>query len=311
MQDDDNAQRLDRFLARHVPDLSRERLQRLIRDGYVRKSGRSVTQTSIRVRAGDTFMLDIPEAADATPEAQNIPLDILYEDEHLLVLVKPAGMVVHPAPGHAKDTLVNALLHHCAGELSGIGGVKRPGIVHRLDRDVSGVMVVAKTDKAHRNLAGQFAVHSLDRRYQGLVYGVPRIRAGLIDKPIGRHVRDRKRMAISSAGKVAKTYYKVEETFGDIASVVELRLHTGRTHQIRVHLVDLGHGLLGDPVYRTRKRRDIAIMKPYLDTFNRIALHARKLAFVHPVNERELEFIREWGDPLPSMVEELRQDHQI
>jgi 23S rRNA pseudouridine1911/1915/1917 synthase len=251
---DDAGQRLDKFLASRLPELSRARLRDLIEAGEVSRDAAVITDGSSRVKPGQSYAVHVPEPRPAAPESEVLPLDVVFEDEHLLVLDKPAGLVVHPAPGHARGTLVNALLAHCAGSLSGIGGVLRPGIVHRLDKDVSGLLVVAKHDRAHIGLAAQFSVHRIERAYAAIVWGVPSRPQGAVDRPIGRHPKDRKRMAVVETGKPASTRYRVLEAFGTLAARLDVALATGRTHQIRVHLGALGLGIIGDPVYRPRRR---------------------------------------------------------
>jgi 23S rRNA pseudouridine1911/1915/1917 synthase len=243
-----------------------------------------ITDGSSRVKPGQSYAVHVPEPRPAAPESEVLPLDVVFEDEHLLVLDKPAGLVVHPAPGHARGTLVNALLAHCAGSLSGIGGVLRPGIVHRLDKDVSGLLVVAKHDRAHIGLAAQFSVHRIERAYAAIVWGVPSRPQGAVDRPIGRHPKDRKRMAVVETGKPASTRYRVLEAFGTLAARLDVALATGRTHQIRVHLGALGLGIIGDRVYRPRRRPQVGpALRNFLAGFERIALHARRLGFEHPV----------------------------
>ena len=279
----DAGRRLDLVLTDKVADLSRSRIQSLIRDGQITRDGVVVNEPNERVKTDDLYRVRIPPAEAVDIVAQPMALDILFEDEHLLVLVKPAGLVVHPAAGHPDGTLVNGLIAHCGDSLSGIGGVKRPGIVHRLDKDVSGVMVVAKHERAHIDLAGQFSVHSIDRLYEAVVWGVPNVRQQTIDQPIGRHPRDRKRMAITGNGKPAKTIVRLLQP-AENCSRVECRLHTGRTHQIRVHLSSLGHSLLGDSVYRPRRQpRAPKELHDRLRSLDRIALHAKLLEFRHPV----------------------------
>jgi 23S rRNA pseudouridine1911/1915/1917 synthase len=287
--------RLDAFLARALPSLSRSRLKRLIESGLVRADGSPATDASAKVRAGQTFAILVPESREAHPEAQRLPLDVIYEDRHLIVIDKPAGLVVHPAAGNPDRTLVNALLAHCGDSLSGIGGVRRPGIVHRLDKDTSGLMVVAKNDAAHAGLAAQFAAHTVERAYRALVWGVPRPRQGEIAGNIGRSARDRKKMAVvARGGKTALTRYRVIESYGTVASLVECRLATGRTHQIRVHLASIGHPVMGDPVYgRLTAARKAALppaARAALESLGRQALDAYLLGFEHPASREKLRF---------------------
>lgn len=290
---DDAGQRLDKFLSIRMPDLSRARLQTLIASGEVRRDGVEIADGSARVKPGQRFSVSVPDPRPASPSPEAIPLDVLFEDEHLLVLEKPAGMVVHPAPGHGEGTLVHALLHHCAGSLSGIGGVLRPGIVHRLDKDVSGLMVVAKSDKAHVGLAAQFTVHRIERMYEAIVWGVPEAAEGTVDRPIGRHPKDRKRMAAVAGGKRAVTHYRLLEAAGMAASRLQVTLETGRTHQIRVHLGTLGLGIVGDPIYRPRRIHNVSnSLKEEIGGLGRILLHARHLGFEHPITDKKLSFDR-------------------
>ncbi len=260
-----------------------------------------------RVKRGDVIELDVPppRAMDLAPEA--IALDILFEDDDLIVLHKPAGLVVHPAPGHAAGTLVHALLAHGAGRLSGIGGVERPGIVHRLDKDVSGVMVVAKTDRAHQALAGQFAVHTIERVYEAIVAGLAPARRRL-EGAIGRHPKDRKRMAVvARGGKPAVTHLERLAAAGTVAARVACRLETGRTHQIRVHLAHIGHPILGDPLYGGSRMRSLpAALKAELESWNRLALHARTLGFAHPRTGEWLSFERAAPDIFETLMERAR-----
>ena len=281
--------RLDRALATLLPDLSRERVKALILAGNVfGPSGKPVSDPAHKVKAATAFALAIPEAAPAEAIAQSIDLVIPYEDEHLIVIDKPAGMVVHPAAGNLDGTLVNALLHHCAGQLSGIGGVARPGIVHRIDKDTSGLLVVAKSDKAHEGLARQFKEHSIDRRYLAIVNGVPAPPAGTVDTWIGRSERDRKKMAVQreGRGKHAVTHFRTVQRL-DRAALIECTLKTGRTHQVRVHMAHLGHALLGDPVY-SRGGTHKALLAEL--GFRRQALHAARLGFIHPVTSQAVSF---------------------
>lgn len=284
--------RLDRLLADALPDLSRSRLKALIEQGAVAKADRAVTDPSHKTRAGDVYAVAVPPALPAEPAAQAMDLAILYEDDDLIVIDKPAGLVVHPAPGNPDRTLVNALLAHCGPSLKGIGGVGRPGIVHRLDKDTSGLMVVAKTEAAHQGLARQFAAHTLERAYYALVWGVPRPAKGRIEGNIGRSPRNRKKMAVlARGGRPAATRYKVIETYGATASLVECRLETGRTHQIRVHMAHIGHPVVGDPLYGRRGGRaggDPLATK--LSTANTQVLHAYLLGFNHPKTAKALRF---------------------
>lgn len=305
---DDAGERLDKFLAARLPSLSRARLQALMADGAVSRDGLQIADASARVKPGQRFAVTVPDPKRATPAPEAIPLDVLFEDEHLLVLEKPAGMVVHPAPGHASGTLVHALLHHCEGSLSGIGGVLRPGIVHRLDKDVSGLMVVAKNDKAHVGLSALFTVHRIDRTYEAVVWGVPQEAAGTVDRPIGRHPKDRKRMAVVSNGKRAVTHYRLLDAAGLAASRLAVTLETGRTHQIRVHLGTLGLGIIGDPIYRPRRTSAVSgDLKMTIKHMNRIALHARQLGFEHPITGKKLSFDR----PPPEVFDRILEQFQM
>ena len=292
-------ERLDRALAAAAPELSRARLQKLIADGRVSLNGVVLDDVSAKAAAG-LYLVEIPPPIPAEPEPQDIPLVVLYEDADLIVLDKPAGMAVHPAPGTLDRTLVNALLHHCRGQLSGIGGVARPGIVHRLDKDTSGVMVAAKTDAAHAGLSALFARHDIDRLYIALTRGAPRPARGVIDRRIGRSPHDRKKMAVlTSGGRTAVTEYDVETAFGPpdrpLAAQVACRLQTGRTHQIRVHLASKGAPCLGDPLYGSGAPA-AAVREAVTESgLARQALHAAVLGFVHPVTGERLRF----ESPLP------------
>jgi len=292
--------RLDRALAAAVPTLSRERLKALIRSGAVEAEGRPVRDPATKVRGQEALRVAVPEPKPAHNEPQDIPLTIVFEDEHLLVVDKPAGLVVHPAAGNFDGTLVNALLHHCGGSLSGIGGVARPGIVHRIDKDTSGLLVVAKTDIAHEGLAKQFAAHSIDRRYLAIVSGVPRASEGVIDAPLARSAANRKKIAIVAGGrgKRAVTHWKRLKLLKDSA-LVECRLETGRTHQVRVHMASLGHPLVGDPVYGRSGKTYSKLLKDL--GFHRQALHAAELGFTHPVTKHRLAF----SSPMPPDMQEL------
>jgi len=292
--------RLDRALAAAVPALSRERLKALIRSGAVETGGKQLRDPATKVRGEEALRVAVPEPRPAHNEAQDIPLTIVFEDEHLLVVEKPAGLVVHPAAGNLDGTLVNALLHHCGGSLSGIGGVARPGIVHRIDKDTSGLLVVAKTDVAHEGLAKQFAAHSIDRRYLAIVGGVPKASKGTIDAPLARSTTNRKKIAIveASRGKRAVTHWRRLTMLKD-AALVECRLETGRTHQIRVHLASIGHPLIGDPVYSRSGKTQAKLLNKL--QFRRQALHAAELGFTHPVTKHRLSF----SSPMPPDMQEL------
>ena len=295
----DGGQRLDKALA-EASGLSRERIKALMGEGRVTLDGRAATQASLKPAAGTAFAIAVPEAVPAEAAPQDIPLTIVFEDEHLIVVDKPAGLVVHPAAGNLDGTLVNALLHHCQGQLSGIGGVARPGIVHRIDKDTSGLLVVAKTDKAHEGLAAQFADHSIERAYLAVVAGQPLPPAATVRGAIARSSTNRKKMVLveDGRGKHAVTHFKTLERL-DGAALVECRLETGRTHQVRVHMASIGHPLLGDPVYgRTPSR-----LRPILSRlhFARQALHAAVLGFIHPVTGAALRF----ASALPADMEEL------
>ena len=298
--DDAAGWRLDRALAAALPTLSRERLKALISAGSVAGPAGTVRDPAVKAVPGGAYQVLVPEPKPAHNEAQDIALTIVFEDEHLLVVDKPAGMVVHPAAGNFDGTLVNALLHHCAGRLSGIGGVARPGIVHRIDKDTSGLLVAAKTDVAHEGLAAQFAKHSIDRRYLAVTSGLPIPPAGTIDAPLARSAANRKKIAVvaGSRGKRAVTRYRIVRPLSE-AALVECRLETGRTHQVRVHMASIGHPLLGDPVYGRPRQGHRELLKRL--SFHRQALHAAGLGFVHPVSKQNLSF----ESALPSDIQEL------
>ena len=304
-------QRLDRFLSECFKQLSRSQIQRLIAAGNLSCDDSLIVDNAFKVRSGDIYQLEIPEPEEANPVPEDIELDIVYEDKDLIVVNKPAGMTVHPAPGAYSGTLVNALLFHCRDNLSGIGGVKRPGIVHRIDKDTSGLIVAAKNDITHRGLCDQFFVHSIERTYQAIVYGTPNPLQGKIETNIGRSPYDRKKMAVlQSGGKVAITNYKTLEIFGRAASLVECKLETGRTHQIRVHMSSLGCNLIGDKVYEKAKRTSIVFgsdeLKKEVLTFPRQALHAKTLGFVHPVLGTYMQFSSELPDDMSMLLNRLR-----
>lgn len=297
--------RLDRALAALVPLLSRERIKTLISSGEVHSGGVAVRDPSSKARTGASYALTIPEPREATAEAQDIPLEIVYEDEHLLVVDKPAGLVVHPAAGNFDGTLVNALLHHCRGRLSGIGGVARPGIVHRIDKDTSGLLVVAKTDRAHEGLAKQFAAHSIERRYLAIANGIPNPTTGTVDAPLARSPLNRKKVAIveTDRGKRAVTHYRLLEPLKE-ASLLECQLETGRTHQVRVHMASIGHALLGDPVYGRTRTAHREVLKDL--GFNRQALHAAVIGFVHPVDRKNCRFESKFPEDMQRLFSILR-----
>ncbi|MEO5374150.1 MAG: RluA family pseudouridine synthase [Alphaproteobacteria bacterium] len=303
--------RLDKWLAGEIPSLSRSRLKALIEEGRVSADGRTIDDPACRVKIGQSVMVVVPEATPAEPVAQAIGLVVVYEDEDVIVIDKPAGMVVHPAPGNPDATLVNALLAHCGDSLSGVGGIRRPGIVHRIDKDTSGLLVAAKSDRAHHGLASQFAEHSIDRAYTAVVWGVPTPGQGRIEGNIGRSSTDRKKMTVvRQGGRHALTHYRVIKAFGRTASVVECRLATGRTHQIRVHMRSIGHPLVGDPVYGRNGRgspaspggADVA-----LRTFPRQALHAHLIGFVHPLNGNKLRFESTIPNDIKALIGELER----
>jgi len=293
---DEAGDRLDKWLAARLPELSRSRIKGLIEAGQVALDGATIADPSHRVKPGQVARVEVPPDLPATPEAQEIALVVVYEDDDLIVIDKPPGMVVHPAPGSPDSTLVNALLAHCGESLAGIGGVRRPGIVHRLDKDTSGLLVAAKTDVAHRGLATQFADHSLERAYRALVWGRPQPAEGAVEGAIGRNPRDRKTMAIvSHGGKPALTRYRLLRSFlGGAVSLVECRLATGRTHQIRVHMTSINNPLVGDKTYgRVRSSRMVRMPEAprrALIDFPRQALHAYLLGFEHPTQGRWLRF---------------------
>ena len=293
-----NDLRMDKALSILDSDLSRSRIKNLIEAGQVLLNGVPCADASRKVKSGDEVIIDIPPPEPAIPQPENIPLDVVYEDEDLLVLNKPAGLVVHPGPGNYTGTLVNALLHHCGDSLSGIGGVLRPGIVHRLDKDTSGLMIVAKNDLAHRGLAAQLEDRSLSRLYKALVFKVPVPLKGTIDQPVGRHHINRQQMTINRKnGRDAQTHYHVVERFGEACSLIECKLQTGRTHQIRVHMEFIKHNVIGDQVYGAQPNAITAALKKSgygpkvveaLLDFPRQALHAQGLSFIHPASGEEI-----------------------
>ncbi|MFI0843980.1 RluA family pseudouridine synthase [Mesorhizobium sp. IMUNJ 23232] len=321
--EDDAGQRLDQWLAAALGgDFSRSRLQVLIRQGAVTVSGSVVTEPKRKMAAGEEVEIALPEPEPAEPRGENIPLDILYEDEELIVVNKPAGLVVHPGAGNWTGTLVNALIYHCGDSLSGIGGVRRPGIVHRLDKDTSGVMVAAKTERAHKALSEAFADHGrdgdLERAYLALVWNIPSRTSGTVDAPLGR-ASDRVRRAVVPEGRDdarhAVTHYQVLERFGEAgggvqAALLECRLETGRTHQIRVHMAHIGHPLVGDRDYgtgfRTKANRLPEPARLIVEAFPRQALHAWLLAFRHPVTDEIMRFEKPAPADFAGLLEAFR-----
>jgi 23S rRNA pseudouridine1911/1915/1917 synthase len=304
--DDMAGWRLDRALAALVPTLSRERIKALISSGNCVSGAALARDPSLKVKAGTSFALTIPAPTPAHNIAQDIPVSILFEDDHLLVVEKPAGLVVHPAAGNLDGTLVNALLHHCAGRLSGIGGVARPGIVHRIDKDTSGLLVVAKTNPAHEGLAEQFAKHSIHRRYAAVVNGTPKTTRGTVNAALARSPYNRKKIAIveEGRGKHAITHWHMVEPLR-AAAFLHCTLETGRTHQIRVHMASIGHALVGDPVYGSPRDGHKALLKDM--GFVRQALHAAELGFSHPVTGEGLKF----ESPIPSDMQELLSELRV
>ncbi|WP_440322573.1 RluA family pseudouridine synthase [Laedolimicola sp.] len=288
---EDAGVRIDKYLAEQLPDITRSYLQKLLKDGSVQMNGKPV-KASTKTAAGAVIALTIPEPEEPEILPENIPLDILYEDSDVILINKPKNMVVHPAAGHYTGTLVNALMYHCRGDLSGINGVLRPGIVHRIDKDTTGVLIVCKNDRAHNALAEQLKEHSITRKYRAIVCGNLKEDEGTVDAPLGRHPQDRKKMAIvRSGGKRAVTHYRVLERFGN-DTYIECQLETGRTHQIRVHMASLGHPLLGDEIYGRAK-------SPF--KLEGQTLHAMVLGFIHPTTGEYMEF----EAPLPEYFEKL------
>lgn len=324
---DDAGARLDKWLSEKAPDFTRTRLKALIEAGALRRNGEPLTEPSTKIRAGDVFALTLPAVEAAEPQGEAIALDIRYEDGDLIVINKPAGLVVHPAAGNWTGTLVNALIAHCGESLSGVGGVARPGIVHRIDKDTSGLLVVAKNDLAHQGLAAAFASHTIERVYDAVAIGAPRPGVGTIDAALARAAGERRKMSVVSdgnlAGRRAVTHYRVSETFGRgraklagdaLASLIECRLETGRTHQIRAHLAHIGHPLIGDPAYG--RGPGLSGLKPgepaadraieTIKGFRRQALHARILGFSHPATGAALHFEAERPADFEALIAALR-----
>jgi len=310
-------QRVDRFLAQHLEGVSRVRVQALMREGHVSRAGVTISDPAQKVKPGEPFFVFMPEPVSAKPKGEAIALDILYEDDALIVIDKPAGLVVHPSAGHETGTLVHALICHCGSSLSGIGGVRRPGIVHRLDKDTSGVLVVAKSDRAHVRLSEQFAAHGRDgrllRSYTGVCWRVPSPKKGVIDAPLGRSKYNRKKMAVvtEALGRKAVTHYGVERTYhdpqgADCAALLRLVLETGRTHQIRVHLAHIHHPLLGDPVYGAGFKASAlglsSTARTALEALSRQALHAAELSFEHPLSLERMSFCSPLPEDLTALI---------
>jgi 23S rRNA pseudouridine1911/1915/1917 synthase len=316
---DEGSARLDRVLAVRVAELSRSRLKALILAGQVSIKNAPIRDPAYHVTAGDTITIDVPQAAAAEPAAEDIALDIVYEDDDIIVIDKPKGLVVHPAAGHETGTLVNALIAHCGASLSGIGGVKRPGIVHRLDKDTTGLMVAAKNDRAHQSLTEQFADHgrtgAMRRGYMAFVWGMPNRQRGTVDAPIDRHPFAREKMAVRNSGREAVTHWEIQESFNGrdgkpVAALLACQLETGRTHQIRVHLAHLGHPLMGDAVYGPHFKTKASHLGPEsqeaLASLGRQALHAYLLALKHPQTGAILEWISDLPDDLILLRDSLR-----
>jgi len=303
--------RLDKALAEACPELSRSRLKALILEGEVTRNGASANDPAAKVNEGDQVTVNLPPPLPAEPEAQDIPLDVVFEDEHLIIIDKPAGLVVHPAPGNPDMTLVNALIAHCGESLKGIGGVARPGIVHRLDKETSGLMVAAKTERTHKALSKLFAKRDITRSYLALVRGRPNPRKGLVDANLDRSRHNRKKMTVTkTSGRHAVTHFEVQKSYGPSdepwASLTKCRLETGRTHQIRVHMTHIGHPVVGDPLYGSGMKLKGGKRAPdALRTFPRQALHAAELGFTHPVTGDTLHFKSPLPDDFSNLINEL------
>lgn len=300
LQVEETSDRIDRYLSQELADLSRSRIQQLIEQGVVQVNGKVCTSKKTTVQSGDRISLVIPDAKPLDLQPEAIPLDVLYEDDSLIIINKPAGLVVHPAAGHESGTLVNALLAHCQN-LAGIGGVQRPGIVHRLDKDTTGAIAIAKTDFAHQHLQAQLKAKTARRQYLGLVYGSPSVQSGTIDQPIGRHLVDRKKMAVvpvEKGGRPAVTHWQVQERLGNY-TLMHFQLETGRTHQIRVHSAYLGHPIVGDPVYSSGHSLGVNLPGQ--------ALHAWRLTLQHPVSEEWIEVTAPVPKTFTTLLEVLRR----
>jgi 23S rRNA pseudouridine1911/1915/1917 synthase len=310
----DKRERVDRLLVRMLPTLSRNRLQSLITSGQLAVDGKTIDNPAFRVKPGQRLILEIPPAIAAEPEGQQMNLTIVFEDPYLIIIDKPAGMVVHPAPGNMDGTLVNALIAHCGDSLKGIGGVLRPGIVHRLDKDTSGLIVAAKTEAVHQALTELFAARDIERAYLAVVWGVLSPAQGEIEGNIGRSPKNRKKMAVlRHGGKTALTRYRTLKTFpNNAASLIECRLMTGRTHQIRVHLAEMGHPLLGDPVYGRVSEGKLQRVSPEardaIKSLDRQALHARILGFVHPITAEKISFKSDLPRDISDLISSLESE---
>jgi 23S rRNA pseudouridine1911/1915/1917 synthase len=317
--EEDAGGRIDRVLAARIPSLSRSRLKALILGGQVTTAHVTILDPASPVKAGDVISVNLPPPEDPVPQGENIPLDIVYEDDHLIVLDKPRGLVVHPSAGHATGTLVNALIAHCGDSLSGIGGVKRPGIVHRLDKDTTGLLVVAKNDKAHKGLSKQFADHGregpLERAYYAFVWGGFDRPKGTIDAPLDRHPHSREKRTVREGGREAITHWQLLESFKGkdgkpVASLLSCTLETGRTHQIRVHLAHIGHPIMGDETYGTGFKTKAKLLpdaaRDLLDRLGRQALHAYRLGFEHPATGETLSFTSPLPPDLAALLKALK-----
>lgn len=312
---EDDMGRLDKVLSNKLADLSRARLQSLVKEGKVTVNGKICTKGSFKLAPGDVIALEVPPPIETHLQGENIPLDIVYEDQDLIVINKQAGLVVHPGAGNPQGTLVNALIHHCGDSLSGIGGVMRPGIVHRLDKDTSGLMIVAKNDETHHGLSEQLQSRTLSRTYKAVVLRVPMPPAGVIDLPIGRHSRNRLKMDINPKnGRVAKTFYKVKKQWGEACALVECKLESGRTHQIRVHMQSFKHPILGDPLYGPQKTAVQSLFQKegyraetidFVVRFPRQALHAWQIEFTHPGLNKTMRFERDIPEDFSFLVSRL------